>query len=474
MYNGQNNKLNAANKRKLTMKSKQLWLGPLLSVALFFLMRTNDIAYPAAITAAITLLTAWWWATEALPIPATSLIPFAAFPLFGVISHKEAAAGFGSHIILLLMGGFIMAKALEKSGAHEQFAMLILRKVGSKSNKQLVFAFMLAAALLSMWVSNTATCLMLMPIALASLAQINNPKMTVPLILSIAYACSIGGIATLIGTPTNVIFAGIYEQAFGKGFGFLAWLKIGFPIAVLAIPVAWLWLTRNVTGLCEVTLPPKEAWTVDQKRVVGVFAFIVSLWIFRTEPFGGWTTMIGVDGIGDSSVALLGAALMFIVRAKDGNGLLDWPSAVKIPWGVLLMFGAGITIAKAFFESGLAELIGVSLSGMIGGLPIFLLILLICLLITFMTELNSNVATATLLIPILAAAATATGLAPELLMIPAAISASCAFMLPVATAPNAIAYATEHVTVKQMMREGLGLNLILSVLISTMCFILIA
>ena len=184
--------------------------------------------------------------------------------------------------------------------------------------------------------------------------------------------------------------------------------------------------------------------------------------------------MIGVDGIGDSSVALLGAALMFIVRAKDGNGLLDWPSAVKIPWGVLLMFGAGITIAKAFFESGLAELIGVLLSGMIGGLPIFLLILLICLLITFMTELNSNVATATLLIPILAAAATATGLAPELLMIPAAISASCAFMLPVATAPNAIAYATEHVTVKQMMREGLGLNLILSVLISTMCFILIA
>jgi sodium-dependent dicarboxylate transporter 2/3/5 len=456
------------------MKSKQLWLGPLLSVALFFLMRTNDIAYPAAITAAITLLTAWWWATEALPIPATSLIPFAAFPLFGVISHKEAAAGFGSHIILLLMGGFIMAKALEKTGAHERFAMLILRKVGSKSNKQLIFAFMLAAALLSMWVSNTATCLMLMPIALASLAQINNPKMVVPLILSIAYACSIGGIATLIGTPTNVIFAGIYEEAFGKEFGFLTWLQIGLPIVVLAIPVAWLWLTRNVGGLCEVTLPPKEAWTVDQKRVVGVFAFIVCLWVFRTEPFGGWTTTIGVTGIGDSSVALLGAALMFIVRAKDGNGLLDWPSAVKIPWGVLLMFGAGITIAKAFFESGLAELIGVFLSGMIGGLPIFILILLICLLITFMTELNSNVATATLLIPILAAAATASGLAPELLMIPAAISASCAFMLPVATAPNAIAYATEHLTVKQMMREGIGLNLILSVLISTMCFILIA
>ena len=253
--------------------------------------------------------------------------------------------------------------------------------------------------------------------------------MTVPLILSVAYACSIGGIATLIGTPPNVIFAGIYEEAIGKEFGFLAWLKIGLPIVLVILPLAWLWAKSECfSGLCQVELPPKQAWSTDQKRVVTVFAIIVALWIFRSEPFGGWSGALGIVGVGDSTIALFGAAMMFIVRSKQGGGLLDWQTAVKIPWGVLLMFGAGITIAKAFFESGLAELIGVLLSGVIGGLPIYVLILLICMMVTFMTELNSNVATTTLIIPILAAAATATNLPPELLMIPATISASCAFM----------------------------------------------
>ena len=419
------------------------------------------------------MLTAWWWATEALPIPATSFIPFAAFPLFNVIDHKTAAAGLGSHIILLLMGGFIMAKALERSGAHERFAMIILRLVGTKGNKQLVFAFMAAAAFLSMWISNTATCLMLMPIALAALPKLNDPKMETPLILAVAFACSIGGIATLIGTPPNVIFAGIYEEVVGREFGFLAWLKIGFPIVLVILPVAWLWLTRNVSGQCDVTLADSESWSIDQKRVVMVFGVVVSLWIFRSEPFGGWTQAMGLTGVGDSTVALFGAALMFVVRSEKGDGLLDWQTAVKIPWGVLLMFAAGITIAKAFFSSGLAELIGVALSGVVGGLPILVVIAMICLLVTFMTELNSNVATTTLIVPILAATAAQTGLAPELLMIPATISASCAFMLPVATAPNAIAYATERITVKEMMREGLRLNLILAGLISLLCYALL-
>ena len=455
------------------MKINHLLLGPVLALAVFVLMRTNGILYAPAITAAITFLTAWWWATEALPIPATSLIPFAGFPLLGVMTHKESAAGLGSHVILLLMGGFIMAKALEKTEAHQRFALLILRLVGSRSNKQLVMAFMLAAAFLSMWVSNTATCLMLMPIALASLAQINNSKMAIPLILSVAYACSIGGIATLIGTPPNVIFAGIYEEVVGREFGFLAWLKIGLPIVIVILPLAWLWLTRNVTGACQVSLPPRERWSVDQKRVVGVFVVIVAAWIFRSEPFGGWSGALGLSTVGDSTIALFGAFSMFMVRSEKGGGLLDWATAIKIPWGVLLMFAAGITIAKAFFASGLANLIGVFLSGVVGGLPVYVLLLLICLLITFMTELNSNVATTTLVIPILAATSAATSIPPDLLMIPATISASCAFMLPVATAPNAIAYATEEITVKQMMREGLGLNFILAIAISAMCFLLL-
>lgn len=456
------------------MRINHLVIGPSIAVLVFMTMLLNGIDYAPAATAGITLLTAWWWATEALPIPATSLIPFAGFPLAGVISHKESASGLGSHVILLLMGGFIMAKALERSGAHQRFAMMILRAVGTRSNRQLVLAFMLAAAFLSMWVSNTATCLMLMPIALAALAQIKEDALTVPLILAVAYACSIGGIATLIGTPPNVIFAGIYEELIGSEFGFLQWLQIGLPIVVVILPLAWLWLTRNVGGKCAVQLPEKELWSIDQKRVVTVFGLIVALWIFRAEPFGGWSGLIGVTTIGDSTIALLGAALMFIVRSERGAGLLDWATAVQIPWGVLLMFGAGITIAKAFFASGLADLIGVMLSGVVGALPIYLVILLICLFITFLTELNSNVATTTLIIPILAATAAATNLPPELLMIPATISASCAFMLPVATAPNAIAYATEKITVKQMIREGLGLNIILAFAISGMCFLLLA
>ncbi|MFT5574047.1 MAG: sodium-dependent dicarboxylate transporter 2/3/5 [Cryomorphaceae bacterium] len=454
-------------------KSKHLLLGPCVAVFVFITMSVNGVAYLAAITAAITTLTAWWWATEALPVPATSLIPFSLFPLFGVLNHKQAAAGMGSHIILLMLGGFIMAKALERSNAHKRFAMAILRALGQKSNKQLVLAFMLTAALLSMWISNTATCLMLMPIVLACLQQVNDEKLSTPLIVSVAYACSIGGIATLIGTPPNVIFAGIYEEVTGREFGFLDWMKIGVPIVACILPIAWLWLTRNVSGHSTVDLPLPTPWTKDEKRVVIVFACIVFLWVFRTQPFGGWTGAIGASGVGDASIAMLGALAMFVVRSERGQGLLDWASAVDIPWGILLMFGAGITIAKAFFESGLADLIGVGLSSAIVGMPIYLVVLLVCLSITFFTELNSNLATTTLVLPILAATAGPAGIPLELLMIPATISASCAFMLPVATAPNAIAYATGRVSVKEMMREGFALNIMLALVISALCFFIL-
>ncbi len=454
------------------MKINHLVVGPIVSISFFALLLINGVEYIPAITAAITCLTAWWWATEAFAIPVTSLIPFVAFPLFGVINHREAAAGLGSHIILLLLGGFLMAKALEKTGAHKRFAMLILRKVGSNSNKKLILAFMLAAAFLSMWISNTATCLMLMPIVLAALAQLNNPKMTMPLILATAYACSIGGIATLIGTPPNVIFAGIYEDVIGQEFGFLRWLKIGLPISVIALPIAWFWLTRNITGRGTVELPKAENWSIDQKRVVSIFGIIIVLWVFRSEPFGGWAGILGLPGVGDSTVAMLGAVLMFMTRSNNGGGLLDWETAVKIPWGIILMYGAGITIAKAFAESGLADLLGVFLGSFIDGVPIYLLLLFICLLITFITELNSNLATTTLVIPILAATALATDMSAELLMIPATISASYAFMLPIATGPNAIAYATEKITVKQMIREGLRLNLILAFVTSAICYLI--
>ncbi len=450
-----------------------LLLGPILAFILFSFCHHLNLGFSASATAAITFLTAWYWATEALPIPATSLIPFALFPLFGVIDHKTAALGMGSHIILLMLGGFLMAKALERSGAHKRFAILILRAVGPNSQRRLVLAFMLAGAMLSMWISNTATCLMLMPIVLACLKQVDNTNLNTPLVLAVAYACSIGGIATLIGTPPNVIFAGIYEEASGKEFGFLSWMMTGGPIVFFLLPIAWLWLTRNVSGKCNIELPRLPNWSVDERRVVIVFSVVIFLWVFRSQPFGGWSETLGISGIGDATVAMLGAFFMFAVRSEKGDGLLDWDTATQIPWGILLLFSAGITIAKAFFESGLAEIIGQAFSQGITNMPALLVVVLICLSITFFTELNSNLATTTLVLPILAAAATSTGLPIELLMIPATISASCAFMLPVATAPNAIAYSTGMFSVQHMMREGLALNLIFAVLIAGLCFVLI-
>jgi len=468
-----NHKFHNKSDSGFTVKANHLLLGPIFSCLLFILLSFNSVSFDSSITASITLLTAWWWATEALPIPATSLIPLTLFPISGVLSDKQAAAGMGSHIIILMLGGFIMAKALERSGAHERFAISILRIVGQNSNKGLILGFMLAAALLSMWVSNTATCLMLMPIVLACLKQINNDKLNVPLIVSVAYACSIGGIATLIGTPPNIIFAGIYEEFNGTEFDFVEWLKIGMPIVACILPISWLWLTRSVSGKCTVNLPTPVNWSKDEKRVVAVFTLIVFLWIFRKQPFGGWSGALNITTVGDSTIAIGGALLMFIIRSEKGDGLLNWESAVKIPWGILLMFGAGITIAKAFFESGLADIIGGGLSSMISYLPIYIIILFICLSITFFTELNSNLATTALVLPILASTAIALDIPLELLMIPATISASCAFMLPVATAPNAIAYATEKINVNQMMREGFALNIILSFIISAMCYLLL-
>ena len=450
-----------------------LYVAPTSSVLLTVLLISLEIEQNAAITAGITLLTAWWWATEALPIPATSIIPFTLFPLFGVLNHKTAAAGLGSHIILLMLGGFIMAKALERSGAHQRFAIMILRFVGQNSLKRLVLAFMLSGALLSMWVSNTATTLMLMPIVIACLNQLHDNRLNTPLVLGVAYACSIGGIATLIGTPPNIIFAGIYEEASSSEFGFLSWMKIGFPIVCVLIPVAWLWLTRSVSGNCQVQLPDLQPWSRDEKRVVLIFVFIILLWVFRSQPFGGWTGALGISSIGDATIAMTGALLMFAVRSSKGNGLLDWETATKIPWGILLMFAAGITIAKAFFESGLADIIGEVFSDNLGGVHPFILMLIIALSVTFFTEINSNIATTTLVLPILAASASSIDTPIELLMVPATISASCAFMLPVATAPNAIAYSTNLVTVQQMMREGFALNLLFACIIASVCFLIL-
>ncbi|NWG90988.1 MAG: SLC13/DASS family transporter [Parvularculaceae bacterium] len=428
----------------------------------------SGLSEPVAWTIAVTTLTAAWWVTEAIPIPATSLIPFAAFPMAGVLTDKEAASALGDHVIVLLMGAFMLSKGLEKSGAHERLALTMIRLVGS-SGKRLVAGFMIASAMVSMWVSNTATTLMLMPIALAVLARAEDRSLDVPIVLGVAYAASIGGLGTLIGTPPNVIFAGIYERTAGVEYGFTRWMATGVPVVAVAIHLSILWLTRRIRFNERVAIPDPGAWTAAEVRTLIVFGVTVLLWVTRSEPFGGWSQWFGVGGAGDSTVALLAVAAMFFIPDGKGGALLDWKWASDIPWGMLLLFAGGICIAIAFEKSGLSVLIGNALGGARVLHP-FALMLVVCLVVTFMSELTSNTAVATLVLPVLAAVADGTGMAPAILMVPAAMAASSGFMLPVSTAPNAIAYGTGRVSVGEMAREGFALNIMLALVIASVCY----
>lgn len=447
------------NIKTIDKKYVNLLLGLLIASGVYFTLIQFDIKHLAAVTAAITALTVTWWVTEALPIPVTSMVPFVLLPLFGVLDHKSVSSALGSHVILLLMGAFMLSKALEKSNVHERLAIYMIRLVGLSSGKRLVFAFMLASASLSMWISNTATTLIMLPIALAILAKVNNKALSCALILGIAYSASLGGVATPIGTPPNVIFMGIYEESIGKEMGFLSWMKIGVPVVVISLPLMALWLTRNIKTSLDLSLPQLSNWKTDEKRVLIVFGLTALAWITRQEPFGGWTGLLGLKGVGDSTIALASVAIMFMIPDGKKGRLLDWNTAVTIPWGMLLLFAGGIAIAKGFVASGLSNLIGDWLASM-ATISILSMIFIICLLVTYLTEITSNTATATLLLPILAAAALTSGQDPLLFMVPATICASCAFMLPVATAPNAIAYGTGEVEIKEMVREGFILSLL--------------
>ncbi|MGB1261564.1 MAG: SLC13 family permease [Cognaticolwellia sp.] len=454
--------------------SKQLFipLAPVLALIFYFFLQTVGLENKAAIAAAITLLTVIWWVTEALPIPATSLVPFALLPLFGIVDHKEVASALGSHVILLLMGAFMLSKAIEKSGAHERLAVYMVKLVGVSSGRRMVLGFMIASAFLSMWISNTATTLIMLPIALAILKHVDNPNLKVALILGIAYAANIGGVGTPIGTPPNVIFMGIYEEQTGVEFGFLEWMKIGVPIVILAIPLIAFWLTRRVKLEHELQLPVLQSWRAEEKRTLWVFGLTALAWITRKEPFGGWSGALGIDIAGDSTVALFAVVVMFIVPNGKGSRLLDWDTAKTIPWGMLLLFAGGIALAKGFVASGLSALLGDWLATF-ANLPVIIMIVTICLVVTYLTEITSNTATATLLMPILAAAAISSGYDPKVLMVPAAICASCAFMLPVATAPNAIAYGTGEIEIKDMVREGAILSFIIACLVGIVSYLLL-
>lgn len=451
-------------------RSTFIWLGPILAVLFTLALKQIGLEDKPAIAAGITLLTVIWWVSEAIPIAAASLVPFALLPVFGIVDHKAVSSALGSHVILLLMGAFMLAKALEKSGAHQRLAVYMIRMVGVSSGRRLVFGFMLAAGFLSMWISNTATTLIMMPIALAILAGLDNPKLRVALILGIAYASSVGGIGTPIGTPPNVIFMGVYEELTGKEFSFVQWMRIGVPVVLVSLPIMALWLTRNVKLDAEITLPKPGPWRTEERRTLFVFGLTALAWIFRKDPFGGWSGALDMPLVGDSTIALFAVVVMFLVpNGRKGQRLLDWETARNIPWGLLLLFAGGIAMAKGFTASGLSAMLGDWLSSL-AHMPLILMILTICLVVTYLTEITSNTATATLLMPILAAAGIATGIDPTLLMIPATMAASCAFMLPVATAPNAIAYGLGDIKISDMVREGAVLSFVISIVVGLICY----
>ena len=459
-----------------TKSSLLLYLTPIACITLAIGLIYSTWTPAQAITLAVTLWCAVWWIFEPVPIPFTSLLPLTLFPLFGVLTAKQVGQAYGHWLILLLMGGFMISAAMAKSGAHRRIALQMLRLFGGSNATRLVLGFMVAAAALSMWISNTATTLMLLPVALAVLEKAER-RLAIPLLLGVAYGASVGGIGTPIGTPPNLIFMSVYNEQIGAEISFIEWMKWGLPVVIIFIPLIALWLTRGIKLKEQIELPHPGRWRTEEKRVMLIFALTAFAWITRTAPFGGWREWLHLPTANDASVALIAVVLLAIIpngyqHAGKPDRLLDWKTAQKIPWGVLLLFSGGLTIAAAFVSSGLAETLAGHLS-VLTEMPPYLLILAICLIVTFLTEVTSNTATTSLLMPVLAATAIATDIDPRLLMIPAALSASCAFMLPVATAPNAIIYGSGEITVKRMAREGLVLNLIGSLVISLVTYLVL-
>lgn len=454
------------------IKKWALLIGPLIAVISTLLVINMGWPNDRALTLGITLLTATWWIFEPVPIPVASLLPLSLFPILGILSANQVGQSYGSPLILLLLGGFILSTALAKNNAHKRIALGMVRLFGGGSKRGLVFGFMAASALLSMWISNTATTLMLLPVALAILESSGDKELIIPLLLGIAYAASVGGIGTPIGTPPNLVFMKVYGDIVGEVPSFTDWMKWGVPVVFIFVPIIGLWLTRNLTGRGEYQLPENTPWTSAEKRVLSVFLLTALVWITRKEPFGGWSYLFDLPAASDGSVALLAVVFLFLIPNGKGEKLLDWKTANKIPWGVLLLFAAGIAIAKAFIVTGLSQIIGDALS-VFTVMPVLLLIMALALCVTFLTELTSNTATTTLLMPILAATAISADMDPLILMVPATVSASCAFMLPVATAPNAVIFGSEKISVERMIKEGFVLNIIGTLIITSLFYLML-
>jgi len=435
-----------------------LMLGPVL---FFSILYYPGLPWEARAVAASVAWIATWWLTEAIPIPATSLLPVVLFPLLGVMEVGEVTAEYGNQIIFLFIGGFFIAIAMEKWGLHRRIALFIVGFMGT-SLRRIVAGFMLATAFLSAWISNTATTMMMVPIATAVIRsrEREDRNFNRLLVLAIAYSASIGGVATLIGTPPNLIFSGIYGQLFQEEITFVEWTAFALPLSLVLLFIAWAYLSYfacppESRALGESIKEKAESLgriTGEERKVLGVFLLVALLWVTRVL-WGDYLPLVK-----DSTVAIGGAVLLFLMPARGGN-LLEWEDAKRVPWGIVLLFGGGLAIAKGFSSTGLDTWVAERLL-FLEALPLGLILLGAAALVLFLTEITSNTATATIFLPIMASMAGALGVEPLGLMVAATMASSLAFMMPVATPPNAIVFGTGYVGIPQMARAGMGMNLI--------------
>ncbi|NEZ03801.1 DASS family sodium-coupled anion symporter [Wenzhouxiangella sp. XN201] len=453
---------------------------------MLFLPAPEGMSITAWQVAAVAALMVVWWISEALPIAATALLPIVLFPVLGVTDIAGATTPFANPLIYLFLGGFIIALGMERSGLHRRIALNIIRRVGTQP-KAIIAGFMLAAAFLSMWVSNTATAMMMLPIALSVTYLVGGDEQheysangfTLVLLLSLAYACNIGGLATLIGTPPNALLAAYLLDNHGVEIGFAQWMLIGLPLVIIALPLVFLLLTRLLFPLRIGHLRGGEALIRNElarsgpmdraeKQVAAVFVLTAGLWI--TRPL----LQALLPGLSDTGIAIFGALLLFIVPTdwREWRFVLSWRDTARLPWEVLILFGGGLSLASGISDSGLAEWIGQAFQRL-DGLSVVLLIALAVSAIIFLTEVTSNTATAAAFLPILGSVAIGMGLDPIVLAAPAAVAASCAFMLPVATPPNAIVYGSGLVTIPQMARAGLVINLAMIVVVTGLMYLLL-
>lgn len=455
-----------------------LILGPLLFILTMLFLNPEGLTPEAKAILASTIWIATWWITEAIPIPATSLLPIVLFPLTGGLDVGATTSAYGNDTIFLFMGGFMIALTMEKWNLHKRIALTIISLIGTNTER-IILGFMVATGFLSMWISNTATAMMMVPIGLAIIYQVSealkhddsidtsreNFGFGKALMLGIAYSASLGGIATLIGTPPNTLLAGAVNEIYGIEITFAEWMLFGVPVAWIFIFVAWFYLVKVAHPLKLKELPGGSAVIKEQKAELGkasyeekiVFAiFLLAAFSWITRSF---LLVEFLPGLNDAMVGLIAALILFAIPSKNrrGDNLLDWATAVKLPWGILLLFGGGLAIAAGFTQSGLSEWVGGQLIGL-QGINVLIIVLVVAAFVLFLTEITSNTATASMMFPIMASLAVALGIHPYALMVTAAVTASCAFMLPVATPPNAVVFGSGYLKIIDMARAGFILN----------------